>query len=88
MATKKVIIDDKAIPVEDTKVTFPSIGTPTPQWAKNVINITTRVTAAFAIFLAATNLIGEEWKFEILLGLKALDFLVVEIGKLFGLVEK
>lgn len=84
----KVLIENKAVPVADTKVVFGAVKAPTPEWVKTTISVTTRVTAAAAIFLAATNLIGESWKFEILLGIKALDFLVVELGKMVGLVEK
>lgn len=88
MAEKKVLIENKAVPVEDTKTVFFDYKAPTPQWVKTTITVTTRVTAALAIFLVGTNLIGEQWKFEIMLGIKAFDFLVVELGKMVGLVEK
>lgn len=88
MADKKVLIENKAVPVEETKAVFGALSAPTPQWVKVTISVTTRVTAAAAIFLAATNLLPESSKFEILLGIKALDFFVVELGKMVGLVEK
>lgn len=88
MAETKVLIENKAIPVTDTKAVFGALKSPTPEWVKVVISVTTRVTAAAAIYLAATNLIPESSKFEVLLGIKALDFLVVELGKMVGLVEK
>lgn len=88
MAEKKVLIENKAVPVAETKVVFGSYKAPTPEWVKTVITVTTRVTAAAAIYLVATNLISESVKFEILLAIKAVDFLVVEIGKMVGLVEK
>ena len=88
MAEEKVLIENKAVPVTDTKVVFGAPSAPTPNWVKFVISLTTRVSAAAAIFLAATTLLPENYKFEILLGIKALDFFVVEVGKMVGLVEK
>ncbi len=88
MAKEKVLIENKVVPVSETKVVFGAPSAPTPQWVKTTINITTRLTAALAIFFVATNLISEEWKYEIMLGIKALDTLVVELGKMVGLVEK
>ena len=88
MPEQKVIIENKPVLLEDTKAVFGEPSAPTPKWVKVVISVTTRVTAALAIYMVATNLIKEDVKFEIMLGLKATDFLVVELGKMVGLVEK
>lgn len=57
---------------------------PTPTLAKNIFRITFCVTSALALFMAATQLIDENWKFEVLLGLKAIDGLVLGLSKMFG----
>lgn len=88
MSEKKVLIDNKPVPIEDTKVVFGAYNGPTPKWVKVTISLTTRVTAAFALYMAATNLIPEAYKYELMVAIKALDFLVVEVGKFLGMVEK
>lgn len=85
---KKVIIDNKSVAIEDTKVQFGAINAPTPSWVKTAINITTILTTAAALFIAGTNLISEGNKYEVMLGIKAIDVLVVGVGKMFGVVEK
>lgn len=56
----------------------------TPMWARNMFRITFAVTSALSIFMAATNLIAENYKFEVLLGLKSLDALIYALSKMFG----
>lgn len=56
----------------------------TPLWAKNMFRITFAITTALSVFIAATQLISDEWKFEIMLGFKALDGLMFTLSKLFG----
>lgn len=85
---KKYIIENKTVPESDTKVVFGAVKAPTPEWVKIVINVTTILTTALAIFIGATNLIGEANKYEAMLAIKAIDVLVVGIGKMFGVVEK
>lgn len=67
--------------------TAKALVTETPHWAKMMFRITFILTNAFTIFMGATNLIDEGLKYEIMLGLKALDALVYGFSKMFG-VEK
>lgn len=88
MAEQKVLIENKPIALSDTKVVFGAVKAPTPEWVKTSINITTVLTTAVALFIAGTNLMAEPNKYEVMLGIKAIDVLVVGIGKMFGVVEK
>lgn len=65
-----------------------ALETRTPTWAKNMFRITFIVTSAFTIFLAGTNLFPEAAKYELMLGLKALDALVYGLSKMFGVEIK
>lgn len=56
----------------------------TPIWAKWVFLITAIVTTVLAFWVAATGLIEENWKVEIMLGLKSLDMLVLGLSKATG----
>lgn len=85
---KKYIIENKTVPESETKVVFGAVKAPTPEWVKIVINITTILTTAIALFIAGTQIISEPNKYEAMLAIKALDVLVVGIGKMFGVVEK
>lgn len=60
----------------------------TPLWAKNFFRITTVVTTAIAFFMAGTQVVEENIKFEVLLGLKTIDFAVLGFSKLFGITEE
>jgi hypothetical protein len=60
----------------------------TPTWAKNMFRITFVVTTAFTIFMAGTNLFSEGVKYEVMLGLKALDGLIYGLSKMFGVEIK
>lgn len=91
MAEKKVLIDNKAVPVADTKTQFlttEAINAPTPSWAKWLFRSVAILTTVLAFYFGSTNLIAEQWKVEVLLGLKSLDMLVLGFSKLFGQVEK
>lgn len=61
----------------------------TPTWAQNMFRITFIVTKAFAVFMAGTNIIDENMKYEIMLGLTAIDGAVWGFSKMFGVtIEK
>lgn len=60
----------------------------TPTWAKNMFRITFALTTAFMVFMAGTNLFSEDVKYEVMLGLKALDGVVYTISKMFGVEVK
>lgn len=64
-----------------------AIENPTPTWAKNMFRITFVLTGALTIFVAGSNLISEEIRYEIMLGIKSLDVIVYGVSKMFG-VEK
>jgi hypothetical protein len=57
----------------------------TPRWAKNMFRLTFIVTSAFTIFIAGTNLFSEATKYELMLGLKALDAIIYGFSKMFGI---
>lgn len=83
----KVIIDNKSVPVSETKVQFGAINSPTPTWAKWVFRSVAILTTVLAFYLSGSAMINEKWKVEILLGLKSLDMLALGFSKLFGIVE-
>lgn len=56
----------------------------TPIWAKNMFRITFILTSAFTIFMAGTNLFDDNYKYEIMLGLKSLDAVIYGLSKMFG----
>lgn len=87
MAEKKVLIDNKAVPVSETKTVI-SLTAETPLWAKWVFRSTLIVTSAITVVIAGTQLISEANKFEVLLILKGVDALAYGFSKLFGVVEK
>lgn len=63
-----------------------SFSKPTPAWATWVFRSIFVLTTALAlIWLPTTKLIAEDSKFEIALGLKALDFIVWGIGRGLGI---
>lgn len=65
--------------------TAKALQTETPKWAKNMFRVTFILTSAFTIFLAGTNLFGEGAKYELMLGLKALDAVIYGLSKMFGI---
>lgn len=81
----KVIINNQAVPIENTKVVFGNIQGPTPQWMTWAFRGTIVFTTAISAWIAATNLISEDIKFELILILKFVDTGVWGVGKLFGL---
>jgi len=61
-----------------------SITKPTPKWMTWVFRIVFNLTMGIGIWMAGTNLIPEEYKFEALLAMKGLDYLIWGIGRGFG----
>lgn len=84
---KHVLIDNKSVPLSDTKSVFGAVNSPSPQWAKWIFRGTAILTTVLAFYVAGTQLIPEQWKVEVMLGLKSLDMLTLGFSKLFGLVE-
>lgn len=84
MKQKTVLVDNKAVPVEDTKVTFGAISSTTPQFAKWLFRGTLILTSVVAFWIAGTGLVSEANKLEVVLALKGLDILVFGFSKLFG----
>jgi uncharacterized membrane protein len=60
----------------------------TPTWAKNAFRITFVVTSALTLFLAGTQIIEENVKFELMLALKSIDAFVLGVSKMFGVTEE
>lgn len=60
----------------------------TPTWAKNMFRITVLLTTAAAVFVAGTNLVSEDIKYEFTLGLKALDVIIYGISEMIGVETK
>ena len=74
-----------------TKVEFATkeaLQSRTPQGAKNAFRITFVITSAITIFLVGTQVIDEHVKFELMLGIKSIDALVLGVSKLFGVTEE
>lgn len=57
---------------------------PTPAFAKTVFQVTIVFTTSLTIWVAATGLISQGPKVEILLGLKCFDTVIYGLSKLFG----
>lgn len=88
MAEKKILIDNKAVAKSDTKVTFGIPTGPTPTWAKNMFRIAFALTTAAVAYIAATNLIEENIKYELTLLLKVVvDPLMYVLSKCFNVEE-
>lgn len=87
MAEKKVLIDNHAVNLSETKTVL-SLSAPTPSWAKWVFRSSLIVTSAITLVVAGTQLITEANKFEALLILKGIDALAYGFSKMFGVVEK
>lgn len=60
----------------------------TPTWAKNMVTYTFVITSAITIFIAGTNLVDENIKFEIMLAIKTIDALAAGFAKLFGVTNE
>lgn len=69
--------------MSDTKTVI-SLNKPTPYWATIVFRVVLVLTSGIAIWVAATTLVSNGSKVEILLALKTLDFVAWGIGKLLG----
>lgn len=61
-----------------------AINSPTPTWATYTFRTVLIVTSAIAIWLAGTNLVGQDAKFELLLALKGADFLTWGLSRMLG----
>lgn len=70
-----------------TKTTFGagSITKDTPTWANWMFRITFILTSAVTIFVAGTNLFDESIKYEVMLGIKAIDAVIYGFSRLFGI---
>lgn len=67
--------------------TAEALNSRTPTWAKNMVAIVFVITSAITIFIAGTALVDESIKFELMLGIKAIDALAAGFAKLFGVTE-
>lgn len=82
---KKILVDNKVVPLEDTKVVFGAINSVTPTWAKWIFRATLILTSVLSFWIASTGLISEPIKLEIVLALKGLDLLTFGFSKMFGI---
>lgn len=64
--------------------TAKALTSPTPTWAKNMFRITFILTSAVTIFVAGSNMIEENLKYELMLGIKSLDAVIYGLSKMFG----
>jgi len=87
---KKVIVNDKVLPVGETKVVFGlgQLTNETPKWVKDTLKLTIVVTSVLAIWVSSTKLIGPTGKEEIQSALAALDLLVLGVSRFFGIEAK
>jgi len=86
MTETKILIDNKAVPVSETKVQFGALSAPTPLWATWVFRITFIVTTAMTFWIGSTGLLSNPAKIEIITALKSLDMVVLGLSKLLGIV--
>ena len=82
---KRILVDNKIVPLEDTKVVFGAINSATPGWAKWIFRATLILTSVLSFWIASTGLISEPIKLEIVLALKGLDLLTFGFSKMFGI---
>ena len=68
--------------------TVVSFNKPTPTWATWVFRVVFFMTTGLSVWIAATNLIDDAGKVEIMTALKALDFVVWGIGKGLGVKKE
>lgn len=83
---KHVLIDNKPVALSDTKAVW-SFSGPSPESAKMLFRITTVLTTVASVWVAATGLVPDNVKTEVMLGLKCLDMLALGYSKARGLVE-
>lgn len=90
MAEKRVIVDNKAIPVSDTKTSFGfgQLTNDTPTWAKNALKLTIVLTSVATFIIATDTEIAPKLALRIGVYLKALDLLVLGVSRLFGVEAK
>lgn len=84
MADKKVLVDNKAVDIDKTKVTFGAITSTTPIWAKWVFRGTLIVTSVATFIIAGDSHISAETAVRVGVYLKGLDLLAFGFSKLFG----
>lgn len=65
-----------------------AINSRTPTWAINMFRITFVLTSAITLYVAGTNMIGDEAKVEWMLVLKVIDAIVFGLSKMFGVEIK
>ena len=65
-----------------------SINKPTPSWATWVFRIVFVLTTAASIWIAATGLIPDPAKVEIMTAFKSIDFIVWGIGRGLGVKKE
>lgn len=65
-----------------------SINSPTPLWATWVFRIFYGISTAVGVWLAATNVLSSQAKFEILLGFTALDRLAWTVARGLGVKKE
>lgn len=59
----------------------------TPQWATVVFRTVILLTTVLSAWVAATNMIPEAAKFEVVLAFKGFDTLVWGLSRMFGVVK-
>lgn len=84
---KKVIVDNKAVPVEDTKTVI-SFKKDTPIWAKNLFKGTVIVTTVATFIIANDPDITAKLALKIGVYLKGLDLAILLGTRAFGVAEK
>lgn len=73
-------------PAKETTVF--SLHRPTPLWATWVFRSVFNLSTGIAIFVAATKLIPDDNKFEIMLGIKAMDYIAWGFAKMLGVKKE
>lgn len=84
MGEKKVLVDNRAVDIDRTKVTFGAINSVTPSWAKWIFRGTLILTSVAMFIVAGDSAIKAETAVRIGVYLKGLDLLAFGFSKLFG----
>ena len=84
MGEIKVLVDNNAVDIDKTKVTFGAVSAVSPQWARWLFRGTLVVTSVATFIIASDTTIKAEIALRISVYLKGLDLLVFGFSKLFG----
>lgn len=87
MAEQKVLIDNKAVNVSETKTVI-SLNQPTPSWVNWVFRVEFVLNKAILIILGSSALFTPEQVKESIVWIGVVDFIVWGLGRFIGLKKQ